>query len=116
MALRREPFSVYGLTRRNFGRSLVLGPALALIYDLAISWYAGALLWIPLRRQPAVRISVAAGFPLGLASLIVTVLTWGFLEGFFGVYFARKVNMTLGHSGRVLLGCSHLRSLMAAFT
>jgi hypothetical protein len=56
-------------------------------------------MWIPLQRQPAVRMSVAAGFPLGAAGLIVTVFTWGFLEGFFGIYFARKVNMMLGHSG-----------------
>jgi len=57
------------------------------------------LLWIPLRRQPAVRMSLAAGFLLGLAGLAVTTLTWGFLEGFFGIYFARKVNWALGHSG-----------------
>ncbi len=38
--------------------------------------------------------------PLGLVGLAVTVLTWGFLEGFFGIYFARKVNLILGYSGR----------------
>jgi hypothetical protein len=99
MALRREPFSDYGLIRRNVGWSLALGLAFALFYDLVLSWHAGAALWIPLQRQPAVRMSVAAGFPLGVAGLIVTVFTWGFLEGFFGIYFARKVNMMLGHSG-----------------
>ena len=99
MALRREPLSDYGLTRRNLGLSLALGLALAVLYDLALSWRAGALLWIPLRRQPAVSISLAAGIPLGLAGLGATVLVWGFLEGFFGVYFARKVNLALGHSG-----------------
>jgi hypothetical protein len=98
MALRREPFSDYGLIRRNVGRSLALGLAFALLYDLVLSWHAEAALWIPLQRQPAVRMSVAAGIPLGVAGLIVTVFTWGFLEGFFGIYFARKVNTMLGHS------------------
>lgn len=99
MALRREPFSGYGFIRRNIGRSLAWGLAFAVVYDLALSWHAGSLLWIPLRRQPAVHMSLAAGFPLDLAGLAVTMLTWGFLEGFFGVYFAKKVNLVLGHSG-----------------
>jgi hypothetical protein len=99
IALRRESFSGYGLIRRNIGQSLAWGLAFAVVYDLALSWHAGSLLWIPLRRQPAVRMSLAAGLPLGLAGLAVTVLTWGFLEGFFGVYFAKKVNLVLGHSG-----------------
>jgi hypothetical protein len=100
MALRREPLSSYGFVQRNLGRSLGLGLALAVVYDLALSWHAGALLWIPLRRQPAIRMSLAAGFPLELAGFAVTVLVWGFFEGFFGVYFARKVNLANGHSGR----------------
>lgn len=100
MALRRERFSCYGLIRQHLGPSLAFGFALAVVYDLALSWHAGALLWIPFRRQPAVRMSLAAGFPLALPGLAVTILTWGFLEGFFGVYFARKMNLALGHSGR----------------
>jgi len=81
MTIRREGFSEYGLIRRNVGRSLILGLAFALFYDLVLSWHAGVALWIPLQRQPAVRMSVAAGIPLGVAGLIVTVSTWGFLEG-----------------------------------
>jgi hypothetical protein len=100
MALRREPFSDYGLIRRNIGWSLAMGLAFALFYDFVLSWHAGAAIWIPLQRQPAIRMSLAAGFPPGVAGLIVTVFTWGFLEGFFGIYFARKVNLMLYHSGR----------------
>ncbi len=99
MAMRRETFAEYGLTQRNLGKSLALGLALTLLYDLALSWHAGNLLWIPLRIQPAARMSVSTGFPLGLVGLIVTVITWGFLEGFFGIYFARKIGLILGHSG-----------------
>jgi len=99
MAIRRERFADYGLTRRNAGRSVALGLALAGIYDLSKSWYASALLWVPLRRQPAVRMSLAAGFPQYLAGLAVTVLAWGVFEGFFGVFFARKFNQAVGHSG-----------------
>jgi hypothetical protein len=100
MALRRESFSDYGLIRRNLGWSLGLAFLFALFYDLALSWHAGGTLWIPLQRQPAAQMSVAAGFPLAVAGLIVTVFTWGFLEGFFGIYFARKVNMMFKYAGR----------------
>ena len=46
---------------------------------------------------------MAAGFPLSLVGLAVTIATWGFLEGFFGVFFARKLNQAFGHNGRGLL-------------
>jgi hypothetical protein len=58
------------------------------------------LIWIPLRRQPAIRISLASGFPLQVAGITITVIIWGFLEGFFGIYVARKLNALFGHSGR----------------
>ncbi len=99
MAIRRERFSDYGFTRSNAARSLALGLALAAIYDLAMSWHARALMWIPMRRQPVVRMSLATGFPQCLAGLALTVLAWGFFEGFFGIFFARKCNQALGHSG-----------------
>jgi len=100
MLMRRERFSGYALIGRNLARSVALGLGLAVLYDLGLSWEAGTLLWIPLRRQPAVRMSLTAGFPLGIIGLAVTVLDWGFLEGFFGVYFARKINLIAEHSGR----------------
>lgn len=99
MAIRRERLADYGLKRRNAGKSAALGVVLAGIYDLCLSWYARALLWIPLRRQPAVRMSLDAGFPQCLAGLAVTVLVWGFFEGFFGIFFARKLSQAVGHSG-----------------
>ena len=100
MAIRHERFSDYGFTARNTAKSIALALVLTAIYDLAMSWRAGALLWVPLRRQPAVRMSLAAGFPLSLAGLAVTVAAWGFFEGFFGVFFAKKLNQAVGHSGR----------------
>ncbi|HYM74794.1 MAG TPA: hypothetical protein VE377_02355 [Candidatus Dormibacteraeota bacterium] len=99
MVVRRERFSDYGFTRRSAGRSCALGFALAIVYDLAMSWHAGSLMWIPLRRQPAVRMSLAAGFPQCVVGLAVTVVAWGFFEAFFGVYFARKLNQAVGHDG-----------------
>lgn len=99
MAIRRERFADYGLTRGNITQSLALGLLLAAIYDLAMSWHAGALLWVPMRRQPVVRMSLALGFPQSLIGLALTVFAWGFFEGFFGVFFARKFNQAFGHSG-----------------
>lgn len=100
MGVRHERFSDYGFTWRNAGKSVVLALVLAGIYDLAMSWHAHALLWIPLRRQPAVHMSMAVGFPAFLAGLAVTVAAWGFFEAFFGVFFARKLNQAFGHNGR----------------
>jgi hypothetical protein len=100
MMIRHERFSDYGFIGCNAGKSVALALVLAGIYDLALSWHANALLWVPLRRQPAVHMSVAIGFPLSLVGLAVTVAIWGFFEGFFGVFFARKLNQTFGHHGR----------------
>jgi hypothetical protein len=100
VAARRESFSFYGFAWKRLGRSLQLGVFLTLLYDAGLSLYTQTLLWIPLRRQPAIRMSLAAGFPLNLIGIAVTLMVWGFLEGFFGIYFARKVNLLTGHSGR----------------
>jgi hypothetical protein len=100
MAARHEHPSSYGFSRRRVGRSIGLALAMAGIYNLALSWRAGALLWIPLRRHSAMRMSLAAGFPSNLVGLAITIAVWGLMEAFFGVFFARKVNDALGHSGR----------------
>jgi hypothetical protein len=100
IAIRHERFSQYGFNVRNLGKSLLLAFVLAGTYDLALSLHAGALQWVPLRRQPAVRMSLAAGFPLSVLGLAVTIVVWGFFEGFFGVFFARKLNQALGNAGR----------------
>jgi hypothetical protein len=100
MRVRHERFSDYGFSARNARKSVAFALLLAAIYDLAMSWYAHALLWIPLRRQPAVRMSLAVGFPLSLVGFAVTVAAWGFFEAFFGVFFAKKLNQAFGHSGR----------------
>jgi hypothetical protein len=100
MRIRHEHFSDYGFTAHNTGKSVALALVSAAIYDLAMSWHAHALLWVPLRRQPAVRMSVEVGFPLSLVGFVVTVAVWGFFEGFFGIFFAKKLNQVCGHSGR----------------
>jgi len=100
MRIRRERFSDYGFNARNAAKSVALALGLAAIYDLGMSWHAHALLWIPLRRQPALRMSLEVGFPLSLAGLAMTVAAWGFFEGFFGVFFAKKLNQAFGRSGR----------------
>lgn len=100
IVFRHEHFSDYGLTRHNLGKSVFLALTLAAIYDLALSLHAGAFLWIPLRRQPAIRMSLEAGFPLSLVGLAITVAVWGFFEAFFGVFFARKLNQIFSGRGQ----------------
>jgi hypothetical protein len=97
---RRERLSSYGFTRRRLACSLGLALAFASLYDLGLSLHAGVLLWIPLRRQPATHMSLALGLPLSLVGLFITAAVWGFTEGLFGVFFARKVNVAIGHTGR----------------
>ena len=100
MWLRRERFSDYGFVRRGLWRSLALGLALALVYDAGLSISSGALRWIPLARQPETRMALAAGLPFAPFGLTLIGLVWGFLEGFFGIYFSRKINVILRHDGR----------------
>ncbi len=99
IAVRRERLSGYGFTSRNAGKSVAFGVMLAAVYDLALSCHAGAWLWVPLRRHTAVRVALAAGFPLSLVGLAATIAAWGWLEAFFGVFIAKRVNQILGHSG-----------------
>jgi hypothetical protein len=99
MMARRDRLSRYGFTRPNAGRSVALGLALAGINDLAISWHAGALLWIPFRRHSVTRMALAAGLPTSVAGLAIMVAVWGVAESFFGVFFARKINDALGQHG-----------------
>jgi hypothetical protein len=99
MLVRHERLSSYGITRQNAGKSVALGLTLAVINDMAMSWHAGALLWIPLRRHSATRMSLAAGFPASVVGLVVTVAVWGLAESFFGVFFSKKLNEALGRSG-----------------
>jgi len=88
----RERLSDFGLSRRGLWRSLSLAVALAVLYDAALSLRAGRWLWVPLARQPAVRMSLESVFPANLVGLAVVVAVWGAAEGFFGVYFWRKVS------------------------
>jgi hypothetical protein len=99
MVIHGERFSSYGFKLRNAAKSIVLAMVLAALYDLELSWQAEAWLWVPLYRHTAVRLSLAAGLPLSLLGLAVTIVVWGWLEGFFGVFFARRVDQALGHDG-----------------
>ena len=100
LTLRREPPSTYGLRLPNLSRSLGLAILLAALNDLALSWHAKVLLWVPFARQPAARISLSSDLSTAVIGLALTVAVWGMLESFFGVVFARKVNALLGHNGR----------------
>lgn len=100
MATRRERLSSFGFTARGVGRSVTAGAIFAAINDAARSWRAGAWLWVPLRLHTAVRLSLAAGFPWSVAGIAITILVWGFVEAFFGVFLARRINQMLGHGGQ----------------
>jgi hypothetical protein len=46
--------------------------------------------------------------PLGLLGLASSIAAWGFLEAFFGVFFAKRVNQIFGHSGHGWLAAGAL--------
>jgi hypothetical protein len=100
IAARRQRLSGFGFTSRNTGKSVAFAVMLAAAYDLALSWHAGAWIWVPLRRHTAVRMSLAVGFPGSLVALAASIAAWGLLEAFFGVFFAMRVNQMLGHGGK----------------
>lgn len=97
---RKERPSDFGLTSRGLGRSIALAVALAVVYDALLSLHAGRLLWIPLARQPATRMSLAAGMPASVIGVAIVATAWGAVEGFFGVYFARKFSLATRTSPR----------------
>jgi len=98
--IRHERFSDYGFNWHKLGNSVAMAVFLTIVYDLALSLHAGTWVWIPLRRHNAVRNSLAAGFPLSVVGLVLVIVAWGFFEAFFGVFFARKFNQLVGHSGK----------------
>ncbi len=100
IAVRGERLAAYGFSVRNAGKSIALAATFSAVYDLGLSWHAGAWQWIPLRRHTAVRMSLAAGFPWNVAGLAVTIAVWGIIEAFFGVFFAKRVNQMLGQSAK----------------
>lgn len=103
IAARGERLASFGFAwrsaGRNAGRSLALGVIFAVANDLALSLRADAWLWVPLGRHTVMRMSLAAGFPWSVFGVAATVAAWGFLEAFFGVFFAKRVNQMLGRSG-----------------
>lgn len=107
IAARRERFADYGFQWQKIGNSMGLALLLVIAYDLALSLHAGTWIWVPLRRHNAVRNALADGFPLSIGGLVIVVAIWGFLEAFFGVFFARKLNQLLGREGNGWLapGC-----------
>jgi hypothetical protein len=78
MLIRRESFANYGYTWNRLKLSLPLGVVLAFLYDVVISLHVHAAMWIPLRRQPAIRMSLAENFPLSVIGVILTLAIWGF--------------------------------------
>jgi hypothetical protein len=99
LLLRRETLAGYAFRRANFAISLALAIALAFLYNLALSWHARAFLWLPFARQPAARMSLQSGVLAAALGIVLTVFVWGALEGFFGVFFAKKVNTISGQEG-----------------
>jgi hypothetical protein len=90
----------YGFTRRKIGRSIGLALLLACVYNVALSAHAGALLWLPFARQPSAKLAMRLGLSGRVFGIGLTVAIWGFLEGFFGVFIARTVNVICNRSGR----------------
>jgi hypothetical protein len=77
MLWRRETIADFGLRRPALGRSTALAFVLTTVYDAGMSLAAGQLQWIPLRRQPATRMSLRARFPAIIPGLMATILVWG---------------------------------------
>lgn len=100
MAVRNEQFSSYGFTRRRLGIALAMAVGMALLYDFAYSCIAREFLWIPFGHHGVLRLAVSSGFFSALLGVPMVLLIWGFIEAFFGIYFAQKVNQALGHDGR----------------
>jgi hypothetical protein len=108
MAVRHERLSDFGFSLRNSSKSLAFASVFAIMNNLGVSWHARDWLWMPFRRHSGVRMSLLLGFPENVLGVAVTVAIWGFLEAFFGVFIAKRVNQMLGSSGKGWLSAGAL--------
>jgi len=99
IAIRRERLSNYGFRSRGVLKSVAIAVLFTMIYDAALSSQMGQPVWVPLRRHLALRLSLAAKFPLNLVGIAATVTAWGFFEALYGVFFANRLNRIVGHEG-----------------
>lgn len=99
MAVRNEQFASYGFTRRKLVIALGMAVGTALLYDFAYSCMTREFLWIPFGRHGVLRMAASSGFFSAALGVPLVLLVWGFIEAFFGIYFAKKVNLALGHDG-----------------
>jgi hypothetical protein len=99
LAVRRERLSDYGFAMHRLYNSLAIALVFTVANDAALSWHRAELVWVPLRRHLALRLSLAAQFPLNVIGLAATVAAWGFFEAFYGVFFANRLNRILARSG-----------------
>jgi hypothetical protein len=98
--VRRETLSDYGFTRVSLSRSVAMALALTCLNDLALSWHTRALVWLPFGRHAAARMAMRSDIFTAALGIVLTITVWGVVESFFGVFFARKVNAIVRHSGR----------------
>lgn len=97
---RRERPSAYGFRGPRFVRSATLALVLAGINDVVVSVNAHERRWIPFGRHSAAGMALSSAVPGAILGIVATVAIWGFMEAFFGVFFARRVNTIARHDGR----------------
>jgi len=90
--LRKERFSIHGLNRYNILKSIVLC-SLCFIPNIIYTYYNnGKILYFPFRQVLTTKEIIASRFPVNVIGMLITVLMWGFFEGFNYVVISDKIN------------------------
>ncbi|WP_105615818.1 hypothetical protein [Vallitalea okinawensis] len=90
--VRKESFSEYGIRRDNFIKSLGIGLLFILAMILIKSVKAGEFLYFPMRNHTVMRYSLSLVFPLNIIGILITLLTWGIIEGIYYVVIIKKID------------------------
>ncbi len=90
--IRKENFCSYGLKKDRAFTSILL-TVLCFAPYLIFSFSTGAITsYLPFQQVITTNEVLASGFPINILGILITVLSWGFFEGFNYVVISDKVN------------------------
>ncbi len=90
--LRKEKFSSYGLKKDKLFITILLTIICFLPY-LLFSFFTGEITsYLPFQQVVTTSDVLISNFPINILGIFITILSWGFFEGFNYVFISDKIN------------------------
>ena len=90
--IRKESLREYGINKDGLKRSLGISLLFIAVMVLVKTIDAGDILYFPMRNHTAMKYSLSLLFPLNFVGIIITLITWGIIEGFYYVVISKKID------------------------